>query len=507
MTQDVLLVDDDPVQRRLLCALVERLGMRPVPCDNGAAALEVLRLARPDRRPGAMVLDLAMPGLSGGEVMAEMRRLGLDVPVIVQTGAGGIDTAVEAMRSGAFDFLVKPASPERLGAVLTEAVRVSRARERHARNRPPRSDAFRLEAASSAMRPVVKQAGRAAASSIPVHIEGETGVGKEWLAMAIRAAGPRARKPFVAVNCAALPRDLAESILFGHAKGAFTGAAEKRPGKFAEADGGTLFLDEVGDLPPDVQGKLLRVLQDGKVDPVGGSGAIAVDARVLSATNRDLEAAVAAGRFREDLFYRLDVLRIRVPPLRERREEIAPLARRLLADICAATRGERPLALAPDAIARLQDFDWPGNVRQLENALHRAAVLTDGDTLTAADFAHLVSRRGGAPAMGATPLAGEPDAKDPPRRLAGPQPSSDAAGVGAEPTLAALGTDGEIRRAEDVEADLIRLAIRCYGGRMSEVARRLGIGRSTLYRKLRDYGIDDRRPLAGDAHDGLMVAD
>ncbi|GGD95195.1 sigma-54-dependent Fis family transcriptional regulator [Aureimonas endophytica] len=475
MTQQLLLVDDDPVQRRLLEAQVARMGYRSISCEGGRAALDALRMAAPGRLPAAMVLDLSMPDMDGVAVMAEMRRAGLDVPVVVQTAKGSVDTAVEAMRAGAFDFVVKPVSPERLRATLEDAVRLSQARRRRARAERDASPAARLEAASEAMAPVIFQAKRAAASQIPILLEGETGVGKEWLAAAILAAGPRAAKPFVAVNCGALPAALAESILFGHAKGAFTDASERRPGKFLEADGGTLFLDEIGELPLDIQAKLLRVVQDGRIDPVGGQGGTQTDVRILSATNRDLEKDVAAGRFREDLYFRLNVLAIRVPPLRERREEIIPLARGFLAEFSASDRPGETLAFAADALHLLQNFDWPGNIRQLENAIHRAVVLAEGPELGAADFPQIVAQ------MPALPM---PEA---PRPIDTPLPDASE----AAPPVRLLGEDGEIRSLEAIEADLIRFAILRYGGRLSEVARRLGIGRSTLYRKLQQYGLED----------------
>lgn len=480
MTQQILLVDDDPVQRRLLEAHVARMGYRALAYGDGKAALEALSLAGPGRLPAAMVLDLAMPGLSGVEVMAEMRRVGFDVPIVVQTAKGSIDTAVEAMRAGAFDFVVKPASPEKLQATIERAVRLSLAHRRRLRSAPPAAGRMRLEASSAAMRAVIAQAERAAPSTIPILIEGETGAGKEWLANAIRAAGSRAARPFVAVNCGALPVALAESILFGHAKGAFTDASQRRAGKFVEADGGTLFLDEIGELSLDIQAKLLRVLQNGEVDPVGGGGPVPTDVRILSATNKDLEREVAAGRFREDLYFRLNVLSIRVPPLRERREEIVPLALRFLAEIAAAERADGGLSFASEALALLERFDWPGNVRQLENAVHRAVVLAEGDELTVCDFPQIALRRRMEPAQDAIEQPG-PAALP---RAAGPGEAGPLA-----PILDIFDGNGDVRELEAVEADLVRMAILRYGGRMSEVARRLGISRSTLYRKLRQYNI------------------
>lgn len=494
MSQQVLIVDDDPVQRRLLDAQVRRMGYRPLVCDDGAAALGALERDAAAGEIGAMVLDLVMPGLGGLEVLAAMRRSGSAVPVIVQTARSGIETVVAAMRAGAFDFIVKPASPDKLQAMIAHAVRMKAAV--HGSSRPvgtavpaaARDRGAGLEPARSrAMRPVIAEAAKAAGSDIPVLLEGETGVGKEWLADAIRAAGPRAAGPFVVVNCGALPQQLAESILFGHEKGAFTDAGEGRPGKFLQADRGTLFLDEVGELPLGVQVKLLRVLQDGEIDPVGARTArTAVDVRVISATNRDLAAEVRAGRFREDLYYRLNVFPIRVPPLRERREEIADLAARFLRRFAGREEGGKAGGLSAAAMELLTRYDWPGNIRQLENVIRRAVVLGEDELLEVGDFPQVAAFLDGnafdAPA-GALPAAAGPAV--PHRGEPAPPPFP----VRLSPDLDAFDALGEVRTVDAIEADLIRLAMTRYGGRMSEVARRLGIGRSTLYRKMRQYSI------------------
>ena len=297
-------------------------------------------------------------------------------------------------------------------------------------------------------------------------IEGDSGVGKEVVAEAIHAASPRARKAIIRINCGAIPANLVESELFGHEKGAFTGAFERKIGRFQEADGGTLFLDEVGEMPLEAQVKLLRVLQSGEIQPVGARHAFEVDVRVIAATNKTLSDEIEAGRFREDLFYRLNVVQVTIPPLRDRPGDIAPLARHLLGRI-AEQPGLRPLGITDDALALLNTYEWPGNVRQLHNALFRAAVLCDGDGLTRSDFPQIAQLAAGKPAGSAPPRA-----------------PSGAAGV----TL--FRADGNLRALEEIEADVIRLAIGHYRGRMTEVARRLGIGRSTLYRKLGELGID-----------------
>ena len=510
MTDIVLIVDDDPIQRRLLDAHVARMGLRPLHCDGGRAALDALG-GRQGGQIAAVVLDLMMPDKSGMEVMAEMRRSRYDVPIVVQTAKGSIDTVVEAMRAGAFDFVVKPVAPERLRDTLANAVRM------HAAARPKRGNSrISVEGASPVMRPVLQIAAKAALSNIPILVEGETGAGKEWLARAIRSAGERASKPFVAVNCGALPADLVESILFGHAKGAFTDASTEHRGKFVEADGGTLFLDEIGELAPPAQVKLLRVLQEGEIDPVGAKAPLRVDVRIISATNRSLAEAVAAGRFREDLYYRLNAVEIRMPALRERRAEIRGLAAQILARLRDVETRSPVSGIDDEALALLEAYDWPGNIRQLENTLHRAVVLSENETLGLGDFAHVEalmavgalhsepSDRGSERALvrtlapapnGHMMSASGPVAARHDERMVGLRPGQAGEQNGdpvGEPEFPLRDSEGEVRRMVDVEADLIRLAVLQYDGRMSEIARRLGIGRSTLYRKMREYKIEDR---------------
>jgi len=334
------------------------------------------------------------------------------------------------------------------------------------------------------MRPVLRAAEKAAASTIPVLIGGESGVGKELIARAIHGSGARSAKPFVAVNCGAMPENLVESILFGHEKGAFTGATEKHTGKFVEADGGTLFLDEVGELPPAAQVKLLRALQGGEVEPVGGRKNVKVDVRIVSATNRDLIADVKTGHFREDLFYRLHVYPISIPPLRQRSEDIPELARHFLARL-AAEEGKRVRAIEPGALALLTAYRWPGNVRQLENAIFRAVVLADGEQVGANEFPQIAAQ------VEPGALAAQPVIEAAPA-IAAAWP--DAHEHAAEPVATALrliDAQGEMRPLDEIEREAIRFAIAHYRGQMSEVARRLKIGRSTLYRKLESLGLEE----------------
>ncbi|MDB5452781.1 MAG: tacA, partial [Caulobacteraceae bacterium] len=301
-------------------------------------------------------------------------------------------------------------------------------------------------------------------------------------ARAVHGGSERAGKPFVAVNCGALPENLVESILFGHEKGSFTGAHEKHLGKFQEASGGTLFLDEVGELPLDMQVKLLRALQEGEIDPVGSKRSVRVDVRIVSATNRDLSQTVAEGRFREDLYYRLNVFPIEAPPLRERREDIPSLVEAFVKRFN-IEEGKRVAGVAPETNAMLQGFDWPGNVRQLENAVYRAIVLADAPFLQPHDFPAI---SGMAPPMSDAPSASAPAATATAIASAGQL----LAELPQDAPVRVLDERGHLRKLEDIERDLIQLAIEVYSGHMSEVARRLGIGRSTLYRKVREQGID-----------------
>jgi len=352
---------------------------------------------------------------------------------------------------------------------------------------------------------VLRMAEKAATSTIPVLVSGESGVGKELIARAIHGSGERRAKPFIAVNGGAMPENLVESILFGHEKGSFTGATERHVGKFVEASGGTLFLDEVGELPAAAQVKLLRAIQEGEVEPVGARKTIKVDVRIVSATNRDLIADVKAGRFREDLFYRLHVFPITVPPLRERPADIPALTRHFLARF-AAEEGKRIRLITPEALRTLAAFHWPGNIRQLENTLFRAVVLAEGDTIGLAEFPQvsaLVTTQG--PDHGDTPdHAGEPLVPDFDQPVELPAPFADHPGAttamaptaAAADALALLDASGEVRPLEELEAELIRYAITHYRGQMSEVARRLQIGRSTLYRKLEALGLNTERDEA-----------
>src|ERR1700724_451873 len=387
MAASILIVDDDAVARRLVENMVQKCGYETVVVESGDAAIAAL--TAPDAQPiDAVVLDLVMPGLDGMGVLAKIRDASLSVPVIVQTAHGGIDNVVSAMRAGAQDFVVKPVGIERLQVSLRNALNASALKgelQRIRHSREGRLTFADIIARSEAMAGVLRAAQKAASSTIPVLIEGESGVGKELCARAIHGSGERKSKPFVAVNCGAIPDNLVESILFGHEKGAFTGATERHMGKFVEASGGTLFLDEVSELPLAAQVKLLRPLQEGAAGAGGGRKPVKVDVRIISATNRKLLDHVKSGHFREDLFYRLHVLPLTVPPLRMRREDIPHLLRHFLVRFCA--EGDRSITgISGEAMAYLSQLDWPGNIRQLENAVYRAVVMSESDRLSLADF-------------------------------------------------------------------------------------------------------------------------
>lgn len=462
-TRILMLVDDEPAQVRLVSALAARAGWRTISVGDSETAIAML-----GTRDG-MMLDAILIDrwtADAADLLAELRARRPALPILVLTATDSAAVAVEAMRAGASDFLVKPIAPERLIAALEAAV----CEGSSGGELRPLTEKLSVplgfdEIVGSApkFRAALAIAAKAARARVPILIGGEPGVGKEVVAEAAHAASPRVRKPMVRVNCAAVPTNLIESELFGHAKGAFAGAFDTQIGKFVDADGGTIFLDEVGELPEDAQIKLLRILQSGEVCPIGGR-IREVDVRIIAASNQKLLDSVATGRFREDLYYRLAVVQVTIPPLRERSGDVPALARHLLARI-AKQPGLRELGITDEAMALLSGYGWPGNVRQLQNALFRAAVLCESDALTASDFPH---------------IAGQLVANSV-RTSAG----SHAAGV----TL--FQPDGNMRPLDAIEADVIRLAIGHYRGRMTEVARRLGIGRSTLYRKLVELGISD----------------
>ena len=500
MAATILIADDDAVARRLVENMVQKCGYETVVVDSGDAAIAALTAADA-HAIDAVVLDLVMPGLDGMGVLAKIREAGLNIPVIVQTAHGGIDNVVSAMRAGAQDFVVKPVGVERLQVSLRNALNASALkgelqRIRHAKE--GRLTFADIVTRSETMAGVLRTAQKAAASTIPVLIEGESGVGKELFARAIHGSGERKAKPFVAVNCGAIPDNLVESILFGHEKGAFTGATERHLGKFVEASGGTLFLDEVGELPLAAQVKLLRALQEGTVEAVGGRKPVKVDVRIISATNRKLLDHVKNGKFREDLFYRLHVLPLTIPPLRMRREDIPHLLRHFLAQVL--RRGK-----SPDHRHQRRGDGAPvatGVARQYPSARERGLSRRRHERprpARAGRFSASAAQSASAP--DAHSQHGEPLIVGPafhstvPTMVSGNEiPIAPLPSAG---TLAMLTSAGEMRPLEEMESEIIRFAISHYRGQMSEVARRLKIGRSTLYRKLDEAAADD--PASGSA--------
>ncbi|WP_313809095.1 sigma-54 dependent transcriptional regulator [Sphingobium sp.] len=471
----LMLIDDEPAQRRLVSALAARAGWRTIFANDGDTAIAMLG-TQDGMRLDAVVLDQWSPNLEPAGLIRELRARRPALPILILTAHNNVAVAVEAMRAGATDYLAKPIAPERLLAALNATLNGEHGKGELRPLTEKISAALSFEdvvGAAPQFRAALAIAAKAARARVPVLIEGESGVGKDVIARAIHAASPRHKQAMVTVNCGAIPANLVESDLFGHERGAFTGAFDRQVGKFVAADMGTIFLDEVSEMPLDAQVKLLRVLQDGEVQPIGARRPIHVDVRVIAATNKRLHDEIEAGRFREDLYYRLNVVQLTIPPLRERLGDVPALCRHLLARI-ATQPGLRGLGLTDDALALLMQHDWPGNVRQLQNALFRAAVLCEGDALTPQDFpqitAHIHGRIHGDASHG--------------RLRAVPQPHREAAGI----TL--FEGDGHVRQLAEIEADVIRLAIGHYRGRMTEVARRLGIGRSTLYRKLAELGID-----------------
>jgi DNA-binding NtrC family response regulator len=378
----VLIVDDDPASRRLL-----EVRLRPLECDvatagNGEQALNAIRRDLPD----LVLLDLQMPRMGGMEVLRTLRKEGIDVPTIVITAHGSIETAVEAMKEGAYDFIAKPIDANHFDIVVRKALErqgLKRELELFSEDADKR---YRLIIGKSEkMKEAVETARKAAASNATVLLLGESGTGKEVFARAIHNWSERKNQPFVAINCVGLSRELLESELFGHEKGAFTGADQQKKGKMELANGGTVFLDEIGDVSQELQTKLLRFLQEREFDRVGGVRPIKVDVRIIGATNRDLDDAVKKDRFREDLYHRLNVIPIRLPPLRERSQDIAPLSEHFLRRFSLESK-KSFVEITKDALAKLAAYPWPGNVRELANVIERAVVLGSGPSITLADL-------------------------------------------------------------------------------------------------------------------------
>jgi DNA-binding NtrC family response regulator len=461
----VLLVDDEPGVLFTLSELVVDRGHRAITARNGTEALAKLDDA------DAVVTDLSMPGLSGLDLIAQIAQRDPSLPVILLTAHGNERVAVQAMRQGAYDYIAKPFDIDEVGVVIERALEARRLRVDNRKFAAEQTLGKRIIGDSKPMRRLLEATQRIASRDVTVLVRGETGTGKELFAELLHVQSSRATKPLVRFNCAALPAELADAELFGHVRGAFTGATSSRAGFFSQADGGTLILDEVGELPPAIQAKLLRALQEGEIQPVGSGRIEKVDVRVVAATNRDLAADVKTGAFREDLYYRLAVVELVVPPLRERKEDVAPLAHEF-----ARRYGDRfglgSVTLEPALIDALTRAEWPGNVRQLENTIARLAALSTGGMITLSDYQF---------------ASGAPQTAEPP-----PPVEADPGDEHATPTDARHGPSLK-EQVEAFERGLVARALESTGGNQSEAARRLGVSRVTLIDKMKKYHLGTKR--------------
>jgi DNA-binding NtrC family response regulator len=463
----ILVVEDDREMRGFLHEELREAGYDVVGAASGDEALDHLGHAAVD----VVVTDLVMPGMKGSDLLAHVRAREPEVPVVIITAFGSIDSAVESLKAGAYHYVAKPFRMEQLLATVESALRerallrqVVTLRERLGGGRS------RIVAESPAMRRPIDVLMRAAAADAPTLLLGESGTGKELLARALHEESPRRDRPFLAINCSAIPETLLESQLFGHRRGSFTDAREDRRGLFQEAEGGSVFLDEIGDLPLALQGKILRVLQEREVHPLGAPAPLPVDVRTIAATHRDLETLAAQGRFRQDLYYRLNVIAVRIPPLRERPEDLLPLVAHFL-EKHGRRLGRAGCTLSAEALTALQRHAWPGNVRELENAIERALVLGRDAVLGIADLPEALRPRPRSGAGGASGAMGG---------------ASSAAG-------GANGPDGGAASLSlaEVEREHILRILRTARGNKAAAARILGLDRKTLYRKLRAYGISE----------------
>ncbi len=458
----ILVVDDEATMRLVLRETLEEEGHEVVEAATAGEALEAAVAEEPD----LVVLDIRLPDESGLDVLDRLKASDPDRPVVMITGDGSRELGLEAVERGAYDFFTKPFRNAELRVVVERALerqRLVREVHRLRRSRVEETSYGRLVGQSPAMREVYRSIERVADTDLPVLMEGESGTGKELVAEEIHGRSGRSDGPLVKVNCIAIPEGLMESELFGHEEGAFTGATSRRRGKFEQADGGTLFLDEVGDLPRELQGKLLRVLQEQSFERVGGSETITTDVRIVAATNKHLQAEVEEGAFREDLFYRLNVFPLRLPPLRERREDVPPLVEAFLEQLRAGEELE-VRGVTPGALSALLAYDWPGNVRELRNALRSAAVRGGEGPVRRVDLPEVVRSAAGAPGDGETPAGEEDDDPDGSATL--------------DDVLAS------------VEASLIRRALSEHDGVQARAAESLGIGERSLWYRVKKYDID-----------------
>ncbi|WP_293370227.1 nitrogen regulation protein NR(I) [Nevskia sp.] len=489
----VWVVDDDESIRWVLEKSLTRDGMLVDSFPGAAELLDALQEATAESLPDVMISDIRMPGLDGLELMDRVHSAKPELPVIIITAHSDLDAAVASFKGGAFEYLPKPFDVDAVASLVRRAAQKRVVSTPELKPMEPRAA---IIGEAPAMQDVFRAIGRLSQSQITVLITGESGTGKELIARALHVNSPRASKPFLAINTAAIPKDLLESEFFGHERGSFTGAAMQRKGRFEQADGGSLFLDEIGDMPADLQTRLLRVLQDGQFYRVGGVSPISVDVRIIAATHQDLDRAVQEGRFREDLYHRLNVIRIRIPPLRERSEDIPLLLRHFL-DAAARELKTEPKQLLPEVLAVLKGYDWHGNVRQLENTCRWLTVMAPGQDVHLADLP---------PELRGKPVAAEV----PPAAVLSPVAMPAVAALLPVPGSIPVSGDwhealrhwAEARFAEGdddllghasplFERTLIEVALVACKGQRQEAARRLGWGRNTLTRKIKELGIDD----------------
>ena len=459
MPKTILIADDEQAVRSSLERLLEFESYRVIQAADGPSALDLVR----DRPVDLVLLDIKMPGMDGLEVLAQLHQENPQLPVVIISGHGSIQTAVEATRLGAFDFIEKPIDADRILLVIRNGLAQRRLLKENVSLRAEVRQRTRIVGQHPEMLRILDTVKKVAATNVRVLIMGENGTGKEMIARALHENSPRADEPFVEVNCAAIPEELIESELFGHERGAFTGAVARRIGRFEMADGGTLFLDEVGDMSLSAQAKVLRVLQESVFERVGGTETMKVDVRVIAATNKDLLKASREGRFREDLFYRLNVVPITVPPLRERGSDIPLLAEHFL-HLIGRELGQAPKKLSRTAMDALKEYAWPGNVRELKNLVERLVILAPGTTIDLTDL--------------------------PPLR---------ASDEGGEDRYFQI--ESYVSFKDAVEKDFFERKLRLYGHNVSKTARKLGMQRSNLYKKLEKYGIPYKRAREDEAEE------
>lgn len=453
----VLIADDETNLRKVLAALLRREGFTVLSAANGEEALSILERARVD----LLITDLRMPKLDGMGLLRRLQEEHRHIPTVVLTAHGTVDLAVEAMKLGAFDFMTKPFDKDELRLVINKAAATADLSHAEAHHAP--GGRYGLIGESARLQEVFRTIEKVAATPSTVLITGESGTGKELVASALHHHSPRKDKPFIRINCAAIPKDLIESELFGYERGAFTGAVSAKPGRFELADQGTLFLDEIGEVPLEMQVKLLRALQESEFERVGGVSTTKVDVRLVTATNRDLKEEITAGRFREDLYYRLNVVPIVLPPLRDRVEDIPLLVEHFRLKYNERL-GKRVEGVSPEAIERLQHYTWPGNIRELENVMERAILFTESSVIEADELPEQIVRA-------------KPSAPELPSR--------------SQPTP--IGPLKEIVRqhTESVEKELIQRALEETGGNVTKAARRLSISRKSLQNKMKEFNLRD----------------